>query len=218
MRNTYIINTNPAVTYYLDKKRFGHDVQLAEQTSQDASRKTQEGHQCEDRPTKFITETTLEQKFRQYLAAFDGKKKDFSEVEHVFDALFHEEFSDTINVHHQAVSREHIKTLHTEYFAMGTKATLIHYRIVGLNTVDVSYNLFNDQEEVITRQLFTRQNGRVVRAQKISYLRVVLNADDVCDGKQFVRFTEVENSSSSYLKARWNSNAYREMAGLIISL
>eukprot|EP00984_Skeletonema_dohrnii_P038234 scaffold41230_cov167-Skeletonema_dohrnii-CCMP3373.AAC.1 len=101
---------------------------------------------------------------------------------------------------------------------MGTKATLVHYRIVGFNTVDVSYNLFNDQEEVITRQLFTRQNGRVVRAQKISYLRVALNADDVCDGKQFVRFTEIENSSSAYLKARWNSNAYREMARLIISL
>ena len=70
----------------------------------------------------------------------------------------------------------------------------------------------------ITRQLFTRQNSRVVRAQKISYLRVALNADDVCDGKQFVRFTEIENLSSAYLKARWNSNAYREMAGLIISL
>lgn len=78
--------------------------------------------------------------------------------------------------------------------------------------------MFNDQEEVVTRQLITRQNNRIVRAQRIFYLRVALNVNDVSEGKRFVRFTEIENSSSSYMKARWNSNAYREMTGLIISL
>ena len=177
--------------------RFDRDVQLAEQSSQDASRKIQEEQQDEEQSTKYLIGPTLEQRFRQYLAAFDGKKKDFSEVEPLFDALFHEEYSDTIHFRHQAVSREQTKADHAKHVAMGSKATLVHYRRVGFNTIDVSYVFFNDQEEVVTRQLLTRQNGRIIRAQRISYLRVVLNADDVCDGKRFVRFTEIETSSAS---------------------
>ena len=217
MKNTFI-DTNPALTYYLDKKRFGNEFVDAEPTSQDASTETQERHKDKEKHTEYYIGPTLEQKFRQYLAAFDGKKKDFAEVEDLFDALFHEEFSDSVYVHHQAVSREEIKALHATYFAMGTKAKLLHYRRVGFKTIDVSYNLFNDHEEIVTRQLLTRQNGRVARAQRVSYLRVALNEDDVCNDKQFVRFTEIENSRLPYLKARWNSNAYREMAGLILSL
>ncbi len=97
MKNTFI-DTNPAVTYYLDKIRFGNE--LSEQTSQgDASTKTDERKQDEEKLTKYNSVPTLEQKFRQHLAAFDGKKKDFSEVDHLFDALFHEEFSDTTYSH-----------------------------------------------------------------------------------------------------------------------
>src|SRR6056300_1010841 len=93
----------------------------------------------EHTPNNTKTKPTLEQKFRQYLAAFDGKKKDFSEVEHLFDALFHQNFCDAIHYRQEAPqTREQMKTLHARYFAMGTKATLIYYRRVGLKTIDVS--------------------------------------------------------------------------------
>ncbi len=228
---TYIdANMNPAVTYYADKKRFGRDEEIISQqsTSSSQARKTQEdaaatrdGEQQRTNKQQQQQHTfgpTLEQKFRQYLAAFDGKKKDFSEVEHLFDALFHDDFSDTVYLSQQATSKEQIKTLHARYFAMGTKAKLLDYRRVGLKTIDVSYHLFNDEEDIVTRQLITRKNCRVIRTQQLFYQNVLLNTDDVSDGKQFVRFNVIENSSSSYVKARWNSNAYREMAGLILTL
>ena len=228
---TYIdANMNPAVTYYADKKRFGRDEDITSQqstSSKDQARKTQEdaavtrdGEQqrSSNKQDQHTFGPTLEQKFRQYLAAFDGKKKDFSEVEHLFDALFHDDFSDTVYLSQQATSKEQIKALHARYFAMGTKAKLLDYRRVGLKTIDVSYHLFNDEEDIVTRQLITRKNCRVIRTQQLSYQKVSLNTDDVSDGKQFVRFNVIENSSSSYMKARWNSNAYREMAGLILTL
>jgi hypothetical protein len=221
---------NPAVTYYADKKRFGRDEDITSQqstSSKDQARKTQEdaavtrdGEQqrTNKQQLQHTFGPTLEQKFRQYLAAFDGKKKDFSGVEHLFDALFHDDFSDTVYLSQQATSKEQIKALHARYFAMGTKAKLLDYRRVGLKTIDVSYHLFNDEEDIVTRQLITRKNCRVIRTQQLSYQKVSLNTDDVSDGKQFVRFNVIENSSSSYMKARWNSNAYREMAGLILTL
>ena len=225
---TYIdANMNPAVTYYADEKRFGRDEDITSQqstSSKDQARKTQEDAAVtrdgeQQRTNKQHTfGPTLEQKFRQYLAAFDGKKKDFSGVEHLFDALFHDDFSDTVYLSQQATSKEQIKAIHARYFAMGTKAKLLDYRRVGLKTIDVSYHLFNDEEDIVTRQLITRKNCRVIRTQQLSYQKVSLNTDDVSDGKQFVRFNVIENSSSSYMKARWNSNAYREMAGLILTL
>ena len=231
---TYIdANMNPAVTYYADKKRFGRDEDITSQqatSSKDQARKTQEdaavtrdGEQQrtnkQQQQQQHTFGPTLEQKFRQYLAAFDGKKKDFSEVEHLFDALFHQNFCDAIHYRQEAPqTREQVKALHARYFAMGTKAKLLDYRRVGLKTIDVSYHLFNDEEDIVTRQLITRKNRRVIRTQQLSYQKVSLNTDDVSDGKQFVKFNVIENSSSSYMKARWNSNAYREMAGLILSL
>ena len=228
---TYIdANMNPAVTYYADKKRFGRDEDITSQqsTSSPQARKTQddaaatrdgEQQRTNDKQDHHTFGPTLEQKFRQYLAAFDGKKKDFSEVEHLFDALFHQNFCDAIHYRQEAPqTREQVKALHARYFAMGTKAKLIYYRRVGLKTIDVSYHLFNDEEDIVTRQLITRKNCRVIRTQQLSYQKVSLNTDDVSDGKQFVRFNVIENSSSSYMKARWNSNAYREMAGLILTL
>jgi hypothetical protein len=35
---------------------------------------------------------TFEHKVRQYAAIFDGTKKDFSEVEAIFDNLYHDDF------------------------------------------------------------------------------------------------------------------------------
>jgi hypothetical protein len=157
----------------------------------------------------YLIGPTLEQKLRHYLAVFDGTKKDFSEFEHLFDALFHKEFCDTINFRQQDVSREHSKALHAEYLAMGTKATLVHYRRVGFSTIDVSYNLFNDQDEVVTRQLITRQNGRIVRTQQVSYRNVALNTEEN-DGvkQQFFNISGTECSASSYMMLRCKSSVY----------
>ena len=143
---------------------------------------------------------SLEQRFRQYLSAFDGKKKDFSKVEHLFDALLHQDFSETNN-HiqlQQAVSREQMKAIHAMYFAMGTRATLIHYRRIGLHTIDISYHLFNDQVDIVVRQLSSRMQNSIVRTHQVSCRKVALDDDD----KQFFAITETKCSALSYAKAR----------------
>mmetsp|Transcript_20116 Transcript_20116/g.30980 ORF Transcript_20116/g.30980 Transcript_20116/m.30980 type:complete len:152 (-) Transcript_20116:15-470(-) len=117
-----------------------------------------------EQPTNHTGGPLLEQRFRQYLSAFDGKKKDFSEVEHLFDALSHKDFYETTNnsQQQQTVSREQTKAIHSMYFAMGTSATLIHYRRISLHTIDISYHLFNDQLDIVVRQLSSRMQNSIV--------------------------------------------------------
>lgn len=47
--------------------------------------------------TNNATTQTFEDKIRQYAALFDGTKKDFSEVEAIFDNLYHEDFVATFS-------------------------------------------------------------------------------------------------------------------------
>ena len=146
-----------------------------------------------EQPTNHTGGPLLEQRFRQYLSAFDGKKKDFSEVEHLFDAIFHKDFFETTNnsQQQQTVSREQTKAIHSMYFAMGTSATLIHYRRIGLHTIDISYHLFNDQVDVLVRQLSSGMQNSIVRTQQVSCRKVAL--DD--DGKQSFTIDETECSA-----------------------
>ena len=222
---TYIdANMNPAVTYYADKKRFGREEDITSQqatSSKDQARKTQEdaavtrdGEQqrTSNKQEHHTPGPTLEQKFRQYLAAFDGKKKDFSEVEHLFDALFHQNFCDAIHYRQEGPqTREQVKALHARYFAMGTKATLIYYRRVGLKTIDVSYHLFNDEEDVVTRQLITREFKHIVRTQQLSCRKVLLNSNSRCntgDNQEPLEMNETKCTAALYMKARCKSCAY----------
>eukprot|EP00984_Skeletonema_dohrnii_P011666 scaffold4679_cov81-Skeletonema_dohrnii-CCMP3373.AAC.1 len=151
-----------------------------------------------EQPTNYTGGPSLEQRFRQYLSAFDGKNKDFSKVEHLFDALFHKDFFETTNnsQQQQTVSRDQTKAMHAMYFAMGTRATLIHYRKIGLHTIDISYHLCNDQVDIVVRQLSSRMQNSIVRTQQVSCRKVALDND----GKHTIN--ETECSAFSYMKAR----------------
>ena len=61
---------------------------------------------------------------------FDGKKKDFSDVEHLFDAAIQYK-GGTVS------SRDEVKETQVAYFEEGFKLTIIHFRRVGLNCIDV---------------------------------------------------------------------------------
>mmetsp|Transcript_27154 Transcript_27154/g.41021 ORF Transcript_27154/g.41021 Transcript_27154/m.41021 type:complete len:91 (+) Transcript_27154:298-570(+) len=86
------------------------------------------------------------------------------------------------------------------YFAMGTRATLIHYRRIGLHTIDISYHLFNDQVDILVRQLSSRMQNSIVRTQQVSCRKVALDED----GKQSFTIDETECSALSYMKARFS--------------
>ena len=78
---------------------------------------------------------------RQYIAAFDGTQKDFSEVEPLFDALYHTDFTLTDEVyntdHHlelsdkygyETLSRDEVKEMHNAYLSKGSTVTIVHFR------------------------------------------------------------------------------------------
>ncbi|KAL9187507.1 hypothetical protein ACHAXT_001610 [Thalassiosira profunda] len=98
-----------------------------------------------------------------YLAAFDGGKKDFSQVEHLFDALYHDPFR-AVASNGKKITRRQVQRLHAKYLSSGYKAELVAFRWIGLESVYVNVRLTNDQEVITSREVYTTLGGQLVKS------------------------------------------------------
>ena len=78
------------------------------------------------------------------------------------------------------VTREEIYQLHSKHYASGQKVTLtlIHFRKIGLDCVDIKVRLVNGKEETTVRVVNTLSNSQVVLSREIdeSFPLIVLGA------------------------------------------
>ncbi|KAL7549395.1 hypothetical protein ACHAWF_012664 [Thalassiosira exigua] len=96
---------------------------------------------------------------RRYIDAFDGTKKDFSEVEHLFHALHHKRFTRTTK-DGRALTREDLKKTHSELLSKGARVTLVHFRAFGEDYMDLQVRIESEDEDKLVRWVFLIQNGR----------------------------------------------------------
>jgi hypothetical protein len=100
-----------------------------------------------------------------YLTLFDGRKKTMEEIEHIFNALYHPDCI-VIDKDGNKKSRDEMKKNHGKKLAMGSKCTLILFRVIAFDTIEIKYKLANDEEERVIYQLLTTdENDKIVKAQ-----------------------------------------------------
>ena len=100
-----------------------------------------------------------------YLSLFDGSKKSFGEVERVFNYLFHEDCIIT-DSDGNTRNREDLKQNHAEKLALSSKCTLLLFRVVTYDIIEIKYRLVNDEEDKIIHQILTTNgDNRVVKAR-----------------------------------------------------
>lgn len=119
--------------------------------------------------------------FRQYVAAFDGTN-DLSpaEFKSLFDNVHHKDFNyrpkddkfrggnGMIHVKAKApLTREEIFQLHSKHYASGQKVTLIHFRKIGLDCIDIKVRLVTGKEDTTVRVVNTISGGQVVLSREI---------------------------------------------------
>ena len=124
--------------------------------------------------------TTCEASFRQYITVFDGTNREFSEVEQTkFDNLFHKDFTMTIKTNEayesikddcyygKMITRDELIAIHEKSLAKGTNTTLIHFRKIGLDCLDVQFRVQNEDEDKVIRVVYTIQDGKIIWAQVV---------------------------------------------------
>ncbi|KAL7493049.1 hypothetical protein ACHAWT_002289 [Skeletonema menzelii] len=106
---------------------------------------------------------TFETHFLRYLRTFDGSKREFSEVEALFNQLYDDDFYESKN--DTLITKDQVKQSHTRLFELGSKVTLIHFKHKGVNHVDIKYRLVNAECDRTIHQLITTKDRKIIRAE-----------------------------------------------------
>ncbi|KAL7497744.1 hypothetical protein ACHAWT_007259 [Skeletonema menzelii] len=119
---------------------------------------------------------------RQYIAAFDGTNNNISSAEFRsrFDNLYHKDFTFrpkdgkimgkdgfTAVKSKDPLTREEVYEKEARKLASGTKVTLIHFRKIGLDCVDIKLGLANGEEESTIRVVTTITAKQAVVSREI---------------------------------------------------
>jgi hypothetical protein len=118
---------------------------------------------------------------RQYIAAFDGTNN-ISPVEFQtrFDNLYHKDFTflpknktirnDNGMMHSKArapLTREEVFQLDSKLYASGQKVTLIHFRKIGLDCIDIKLGIANGKEKSTVRVVATITAKQAIVSREI---------------------------------------------------
>ena len=106
---------------------------------------------------------TFETHFLRYLRTFDGSKREFSEVETLFNQLYDDDFYE--NKNDTLITKDQVKQSHTRLFELGSKVTLLHFKHKGVNQVDIKYRLVNAESDRTIHQLITIKDRKIIRAE-----------------------------------------------------
>ena len=118
---------------------------------------------------------TYETAIRKYFASFDGTEKEFSQMEHLFDALYHEKFNLTFK-DGKTLSRDATKEMQATYLAKGSKIKIIHLQKIGLDCINIEFHVENEEEKLTIRSVHSIEDGKLVRAQVVDSFGSILKA------------------------------------------
>ena len=126
--------------------------------------------------TKKATTQTFEDKVRQYAALFDGTKKDFSEVEAIFDDLHHDDFMVTLS-NGEELDREARKELDKQRLAAGAKITNMAYTRIDYNKALIEFCVEESEgKNVIVQNLVTIKDKKIIEARQVDRLAGIIKA------------------------------------------
>uniref|UniRef100_A0A7S2LWR3 Uncharacterized protein n=1 Tax=Skeletonema marinoi TaxID=267567 RepID=A0A7S2LWR3_9STRA len=106
---------------------------------------------------------------RQYIAAFDGNNNiSPAKFRTRFDNLYHKDFN-FLSKHGKTLTREEVYEREASKLANGTKVTLIHFRKIGLDCIDIKLGLVNGGEDSTStvRIVTTITAGQAVTSKEI---------------------------------------------------
>lgn len=129
---------------------------------------------------------TIENKFRTYLAAFDGINTDYSTVSSLFDDIYHDDFD--VQGEECNIGKEQMKLVHKNALAQGSKATIL-YMSSQDSTFEFKFRMTGPFDLVI-HNYATIKDGKIFQARIIEegthMMMLRLNAEtyfNTYDGK-----------------------------------
>jgi hypothetical protein len=103
--------------------------------------------------------------FEAYIDAFNGTPKDIARVNHLFDALYHDDF--VYELDGSSMNKKQMKKLHAKMFAVGSKASCLLFKDVGSGRVEFKFRLVNDKVNVVIHNIAAVEANKLLRSKPI---------------------------------------------------
>jgi uncharacterized NAD-dependent epimerase/dehydratase family protein len=108
---------------------------------------------------------SCEAALRQYFDAFDGSKKNFSEVDELFNAVYHEKY--TLVMNGKTFDRDMAKDVAAGYLARGSKVDVVDLRRIDADRIGVQIGGQNEEEYKVGHVVYTIEDNKIVKAHVI---------------------------------------------------
>jgi hypothetical protein len=100
----------------------------------------------------------------EYLAEFDGTKKNFEDVDYLFEIIYDDEYTDVING--MRVTKEQLREIHAKHFSLGSRVSIVHSER-GVGSVFVNYRLSNDKNDMFIQSSVAIESNKFIRARTL---------------------------------------------------
>jgi hypothetical protein len=127
-----------------------------------------------------VDQASIVTNIETYIAAFDGTPKDFSEVSQMFEQIYHDDF-----VYHadgNPVDKQQMIQFQKDFFALGSKATLLLCKEVGPDTVEFKIRLTNSKFDVIMHSIAMVRDNKLIASEPVDQdsISSVAHIREVC--------------------------------------
>ena len=127
------------------------------------------------------TKPLLLRNFEAYIAAFDGTSKDMSEVSNLFEQIYDDNF--IYQADGNPVDKAQIKQYQSDFFQLGSKATLLLFKEVAPDTVEFKFRMVNDKVDVVVHNVARVRNNKFITSEPVdeASIKSVSSIRDVCE-------------------------------------
>ena len=125
--------------------------------------------------------------FQAYMDSFDGTPKDISSVSNLFEGLYHDDF--VYQLDGKSINRHQMKTVHANFFALGSKATCLLFKNVGSDQVEFKFRMVNGKMNIVVHNLATVEGNKFITCKPIDQASLksvakALDASEVYDASK----------------------------------
>ncbi|KAL7529390.1 hypothetical protein ACHAWF_002963 [Thalassiosira exigua] len=112
---------------------------------------------------KLSDATCFKTALKDYFYAANGTRKDFSNVRHLFDAVYHDKFT-LVHQDGTVVHPDAVKDLHANYFSTGTNFSIVRFKKIGLNYVKFGFQIMTEDEVQVFNLACSVEDNKLAKA------------------------------------------------------
>jgi hypothetical protein len=146
---------------------------------------------------------SCEAALQEYFAAFNGTKKDFSELGHLFDAVSHEKF--TLVIEGETLDRDTAKAIDAGYLAEDLKIKIVVFRRIDTNHIDVQARAQNKEEHEDIHVVFTVEDNKIAKAHVIDDCKLISEETSTAEDMRKQHFTIAHHTTTNRATQLFNN-------------